>query len=43
MRERMQQISERWRAHGFDLDMAGLVYFGERNEAAPTCATGAGR
>jgi methyltransferase (TIGR00027 family) len=35
MRERMQRISERWRAHGFDLDMAGLVYFGDRNEAAP--------
>jgi methyltransferase (TIGR00027 family) len=35
MRERMQAISERWRAHGFDLNMAGLVYFGDRNEAAP--------
>ena len=35
MKERMQRISERWRAHGFDLDMTGLVYFGERNEAAP--------
>jgi methyltransferase (TIGR00027 family) len=35
MRERMQTISDRWRAHGFELDMAGLVYFGERNEAAP--------
>ena len=35
MRERMQRISERWRAHGFDLDMTGLVYFGDRNEAAP--------
>ena len=35
MKERMQTISERWRTHGFDLDMAGLVYFGERNEAAP--------
>jgi methyltransferase (TIGR00027 family) len=35
MRERMQTISERWRAHGFDLDMVGLVYFGDRNEAAP--------
>src|ERR1700761_6690880 len=35
MKERMQTISERWRAHGFDLDMAGLAYFGERNEAAP--------
>jgi methyltransferase (TIGR00027 family) len=35
MKERMERISERWRAHGFDLDMAGLVYFGDRNEAAP--------
>jgi methyltransferase (TIGR00027 family) len=34
MKERMQAISEGWRAHGFDLDMAGLVYFGNRNEAA---------
>jgi O-methyltransferase involved in polyketide biosynthesis len=34
MKDRMQRIGERWRAHGFDLDMAGLVYFGERNEAA---------
>ncbi|OBA61718.1 SAM-dependent methyltransferase [Mycobacterium sp. 1100029.7] len=33
MRERMQTITERWRAHGFDLDMAGLVYLGDRNEA----------
>jgi methyltransferase (TIGR00027 family) len=35
IRERMRTISERWRAHGFDLDMVGLVYFGDRNEAAP--------
>ncbi|SPM28824.1 class I SAM-dependent methyltransferase [Mycobacterium terramassiliense] len=35
MKQRMQAISDRWRAHGFDLDMAGLVYFGDRNEAAP--------
>ena len=35
LKERMQAISERWRAHGFELDMAGLVYFGDRNEAAP--------
>jgi methyltransferase (TIGR00027 family) len=35
MKERMRGISERWRAHGFDLDMTGLVYFGDRNEAAP--------
>ncbi|MFY2860140.1 class I SAM-dependent methyltransferase [Mycobacterium sp. THU-M104] len=34
MKRRMRAISERWRAHGFDLDMAGLVYFGDRNEAA---------
>ena len=34
MKERMRGISERWRAHGFDLDMTGLVYFGDRNEAA---------
>lgn len=33
LRERMQTIAERWRAHGFDLDMAGLVYLGDRNEA----------
>lgn len=38
LKERMQRISERWSAHGFDLDMAGLVYFGERNEAAPYLA-----
>ncbi len=38
LKERMQTISERWRAHGFDLDMAGLVYFGDRNEAAPYLA-----
>jgi methyltransferase (TIGR00027 family) len=35
LKERMQTISERWRAHGFDLDMAGLIYFGDRNEAVP--------
>ncbi|MGO9926750.1 MAG: class I SAM-dependent methyltransferase [Mycobacterium sp.] len=35
LKERMHTISERWRAHGFELDMAGLVYFGDRNEAAP--------
>jgi methyltransferase (TIGR00027 family) len=35
MKERMQHISERWGAHGFELDMTGLVYLGDRNEAAP--------
>jgi methyltransferase (TIGR00027 family) len=34
-KERLHRISERWRAHGFDPDMARLRYFGERNEAAP--------
>ncbi|MEE6175329.1 class I SAM-dependent methyltransferase [Mycobacterium sp. 050134] len=34
LKERMQAIAERWREHGFDLDMADLVYFGDRNEAA---------
>ncbi|BBZ10412.1 class I SAM-dependent methyltransferase [Mycobacterium branderi] len=34
MKERMQKASERWREHGFDLDMTDLVYFGDRNEAA---------
>ncbi|MDT5118958.1 MAG: hypothetical protein QOE30_4697 [Mycobacterium sp.] len=38
LRERMQAITERWRAHGFDLDMAGLVYLGDRNEAVPYLA-----
>ena len=34
MRERMKRVSEHWRKHGFDIDMTGLVYFGDRNEAA---------
>jgi methyltransferase (TIGR00027 family) len=34
MMQRMQAVSERWRAHGFDIDMTGLVYLGDRNEAA---------
>ena len=32
--ERMQDASERWRGHGFDLDFAELIYLGDRNEAA---------
>ncbi len=35
MKERMRSVTERWREHGFDLDMTGLVYLGERNEAVP--------
>jgi methyltransferase (TIGR00027 family) len=34
-KRRLNGISELWRAHGFDPDMARLRYFGERNEAAP--------
>jgi methyltransferase (TIGR00027 family) len=33
-RERMQKVAERWRDHGFHLDLTELVYFGDRNEAA---------
>jgi methyltransferase (TIGR00027 family) len=32
--QRMQQASERWREHGFDLDFANLVYLDDRNEPA---------
>jgi len=35
MKERMRRASERFRKHGLDLDMTELVYFGDRNEAAP--------
>ncbi|MCT7658171.1 class I SAM-dependent methyltransferase [Mycobacterium deserti] len=31
--ERMQEASERWRSHGFELDFGELVYLGDRNEA----------
>jgi methyltransferase (TIGR00027 family) len=34
LKERMRNVSEQWRKYGFDLDMTGLVYFGDRNEAA---------
>ncbi|RSD07787.1 SAM-dependent methyltransferase [Amycolatopsis eburnea] len=34
----LDRISARWREHGFDLDHAGLRYFGPRNEAAPYLA-----
>jgi methyltransferase (TIGR00027 family) len=35
LKERMRTVSGQWRKHGFDLDMTELVYFGDRNEAAP--------
>jgi methyltransferase (TIGR00027 family) len=34
MRERIQDVTERWREHGFDIDLAELIYFGDRNEAS---------
>lgn len=34
LRERMQTAAGRWRGHGVDLDVAELIYFGDRNEAA---------
>ena len=34
LRRRMQRQSERWRSHGFDLDMAALVYFDDRINVA---------
>ena len=30
----MRRQSDRWRKHGFDFDMAALVYFDERTPAA---------
>jgi methyltransferase (TIGR00027 family) len=30
----LNAVSERWRAHGLDVDMAGIRYLGDRNEAA---------
>lgn len=32
-RRRMQESAERMRSHGVDIDMAELLYFGDRNEA----------
>jgi methyltransferase (TIGR00027 family) len=34
MRQRMQGVADRWRRHGFDLDLAELIYFGDRNVVA---------
>jgi methyltransferase (TIGR00027 family) len=35
LKEHMRTVSERWSKHGLDLDMTELIYFGDRNEAAP--------
>jgi methyltransferase (TIGR00027 family) len=32
VRERMQSRADQWRAHGFDIDFAGLVFLGDRTE-----------
>jgi methyltransferase (TIGR00027 family) len=34
MQARMAAAAERWRRHGFDIDMTGLGYPGERNDVA---------
>lgn len=34
IKERMRSVAEKWREHGFDLDMTELAYFDDRNEAA---------
>jgi methyltransferase (TIGR00027 family) len=39
IRERMQEASDRWQRHGFDINLADLVYIGDRNEAAAYLAT----
>jgi methyltransferase (TIGR00027 family) len=30
----LNTVSDRWRAHGLDIDMAGMRYLGQRTEAA---------
>ena len=34
LEQHMHKDSERWRSHGFDIDMGNLIYLGERNEAS---------
>src|SRR5579875_3603747 len=34
LRRRMQRQTDRWRRHGFELDMAALVYFDHRTDVA---------
>ncbi|WP_118915342.1 class I SAM-dependent methyltransferase [Mycobacterium shigaense] len=34
-RQHLHELSRRWSTHGFDPQMSGLAYLGERNEAAP--------
>jgi methyltransferase (TIGR00027 family) len=39
LRRRMRQQSDRWSGYGFDLDMAGLVYFDDRTDAGTYLAS----
>jgi methyltransferase (TIGR00027 family) len=39
VKEHMQNLADRWKDHGFDLDMTALVYFGDRNEAETYLST----
>ncbi|CAN5826548.1 class I SAM-dependent methyltransferase [soil metagenome] len=34
MRQRIQQMTQQWRGHGFDIDLNELVYFGDRTPVA---------
>jgi methyltransferase (TIGR00027 family) len=38
LRCRMQCMSDRWREHGVDIDIAGLMYFDDRADVAPYLA-----
>ncbi len=38
LKQHMKTVSQRWQKHGLDLDMTELIYFGDRNEAAPYLA-----
>jgi methyltransferase (TIGR00027 family) len=39
LRRRMRRQAERWRSHGFELDMAALVYFDDRTDAGTYLAS----
>jgi methyltransferase (TIGR00027 family) len=34
IRDRMEKMSEQWKSHGFDVNLADLIYLGDRNEAS---------
>jgi O-methyltransferase involved in polyketide biosynthesis len=39
MAERMRQVTDRWRDHGFDVEMSDLWYGGERSDVVDYLAT----